>query len=557
MGGVQVKPRGRGVYQITSVGPYAGARSGAVRRRRRWPWAVGLAVALVLAALAAGRFAWPSGALAADPVALAHVARPSLGGRLRVTAHVAGGAAVPVTVRSDGTVWPENRIAPGTHLVVQAVFTRPGWAGWLAGHAQRSTIEVVAPVAQIRARWLSVRAGDPVRVTFNGPVTELALKGVRRNWIPLRHASRTAVLGRLGDAGIVGVSAKTRPWEKFSSPVEVTWFPPGKPRLLVSPNQGSTISLETPLRLTASVPIEKLFGPHRPWLPPTFTGSWRLADAHTLVFRPHGYGYGLDANVKLRLPAAVTLAAGGAKPTRLLTWKTPTGTQLRVQQILAQLGYLPLRWSPKGAVPSATRDAQVAAAVDPPAGTFAWRYGNVPGSLRALWRPGDWNVVTRGALMAFQSDNGLLTDGYAGRDVWKALLADAIAGKQSSGSGYSYVIVHRSASPQSLVLWHDGSTVLTTPANTGIPKAPTALGTYPVYARFRTTTMSGTNPDGTKYHDPGVPWVSYFNGGDAIHGFNRGSYGSAQSLGCVELPFSEAERVFPYTPIGTLVTVTD
>ena len=67
--------------------------------------------------------------------------------------------------------------------------------------------------------------------------------------------------------------------------------------------------------------------------------------------------------------------------------------------------------------------------------------------------------------------------------------------------------------------------------------------------------MSGTNPDGTHYRDPGVPWVSYFNGGDAIHGFNRGSYGSAQSLGCVELPFSEAERVFPYTPVGTLVTV--
>jgi lipoprotein-anchoring transpeptidase ErfK/SrfK len=68
--------------------------------------------------------------------------------------------------------------------------------------------------------------------------------------------------------------------------------------------------------------------------------------------------------------------------------------------------------------------------------------------------------------------------------------------------------------------------------------------------------MKGTNPDGSHYSDPGVPWVSYFNGGDAIHGFNRASYGSAQSLGCVELPPSEAAKVFPYTPIGTLVTVT-
>jgi peptidoglycan hydrolase-like protein with peptidoglycan-binding domain len=555
MEGMQVKPRGRGVYQITSVGPYSGARA-VVPRRRKWPWAVGLVVVAVLAALGAGRFAWPSGALASDPVALAHVARPTLGGHLRLTAHVAGGAAIPVTLRSDGTVWPKDRIEPGTHVVVQAVFTRPGWAGWLAGHTQRSTIDVVAPVPQVQTRWLSVKAGEPVQVTFNRPVTELSLKGVRPNWIPLHHAARQAVLGRLGDAGIVGVSAKTRPWEKFSAPVDVTWFPPGKPRLLVSPSQGATISLETPLRLTASVPIKKLFGPHLPWLPPTFTGSWRQTDAHTLVFRPRGYGYGLDAKVKLRLPASVTVRSG-ASPTRLLTWSTPTGSQLRVQQILAQLGYLPLRWSPKGKVPAATQSAQVAAAVAPPSGTFSWRYGNVPDSLRALWRPGDWNVVTRGAVMAFQSDHNLLPDGYAGRDVWQALFAAAIAGKQSSDGGYSYVIVHRAGSPQSLTLWHDGSTILTTAANTGIPRAPTALGTYPVYAHLRTTTMSGTNPDGTKYHDPGVPWVSYFNGGDAIHGFNRASYGSAQSLGCVELPFSSAERVWPYTPIGTLVTVTD
>lgn len=550
---MQVKPRGRAVFQITSVGPYAGGHVAARRRRRRWPWAVGLGVALVLAVLALGRFAWPSGALAADPVALAHVSRPALAAHVRVTAHVAGGAAVPVTVRGDGSVWPVRRISPGTHVVVEAVFTRPGWVGWLAGTAQRSTLDVVAPVARVGARWLAVKPGAPVEIRFDRPVSEVAFRQSRQSWMRLRRPARTAALGRLGDAGIVSVSAKVRPWEQFPAPVEVTWFPPGKPRLLVSPSQGATIDLDTPLRLTASVPIEKLFGPHLPWLPPSNTGSWRRLDAHTVVFQPRGYGLGLDANVKVRLPAWVTLADG--KATRLLTWKTPTGSQLRVQQILAQLGYLPLRWSGPEVAP--TQAAQVAAAVKPPAGAFTWRYGNVPDSLRTLWRPGDWNVVTRGALMAFQSDHGLPTGGYAGRDAWQALIAAAIAGKQSASGGYSYVIVRRGGSPQSLTLWHNGSTILTTPANTGIPRAPTALGTYPVYARFRTTTMSGTNPDGSHYHDPGVPWVSYFNGGDAIHGFNRASYGSAQSLGCVELPFAEAEKVWPYTPIGTLVTVTD
>ena len=31
-------------------------------------------------------------------------------------------------------------------------------------------------------------------------------------------------------------------------------------------------------------------------------------------------------------------------------------------------------------------------------------------------------------------------------------------------------------------------------------------------------------------------WISYFNGGDAVHYFDRAAYGYEQSLGCVELP---------------------
>ncbi len=67
--------------------------------------------------------------------------------------------------------------------------------------------------------------------------------------------------------------------------------------------------------------------------------------------------------------------------------------------------------------------------------------------------------------------------------------------------------------------------------------------------------MRGTNPDGSKYSDPGIPWVSYFNGGDALHGFVRGGYGYPQSDGCVEMPPANAAVVYPLPPIGTLVTV--
>ena len=41
----------------------------------------------------------------------------------------------------------------------------------------------------------------------------------------------------------------------------------------------------------------------------------------------------------------------------------------------------------------------------------------------------------------------------------------------------------------------------------------------------------------------------------SVHYFDRYSYGSYQSLGCVELPLKEAKFIWPYLTYGTLVTV--
>jgi lipoprotein-anchoring transpeptidase ErfK/SrfK len=161
--------------------------------------------------------------------------------------------------------------------------------------------------------------------------------------------------------------------------------------------------------------------------------------------------------------------------------------------------------------------------------------------------------MTRGAIMAFENDHGLTPDGDPGPAVWKALIQAAVSGHRST-FGYTFVMVSE-GSPESLTLWHSGKTEFSVPVNTGIPQAPTATGTYPVYEHSPSVTMSGTNPDGSHYSDPGVPWVSYFNGGDALHGFTRAQYGFPQSLGCVEMDVSDAARVYPYTPIGTLVHV--
>jgi lipoprotein-anchoring transpeptidase ErfK/SrfK len=146
------------------------------------------------------------------------------------------------------------------------------------------------------------------------------------------------------------------------------------------------------------------------------------------------------------------------------------------------------------------------------------------------------------------------TDGVAGPEVWRALMAAAVAEEKKSEPGYSYVHVSETL-PEELYVWHNGKVAVTAPANTGIPGAETEQGTFAVFEHLEETTMSGENPDGSHYEDPGIKWVSYFNGGDALHAFDRASFGSPQSLGCVEMQLEDAEAVYPYTPIGTLVTV--
>ena len=143
--------------------------------------------------------------------------------------------------------------------------------------------------------------------------------------------------------------------------------------------------------------------------------------------------------------------------------------------------------------------------------------------------------------MMFQDQHGLESDGVAGADTWDALMEAAIADERNSAKGYNYVHVSESL-PEKVFLWHNGKTIFNVPGNTGIPGAETELGTFPVYLRYEETTMSGENPDGSHYEDPGIKWVSYFNGGDALHAFDRASYGSPQSLGCVEMQLEDAGK---------------
>jgi peptidoglycan hydrolase-like protein with peptidoglycan-binding domain len=510
---------------------------------RVWPLTA-LGVAIVAAGLvAAALLAWPAGAVGASPTGLATVSLPGFSGHVeRITLRGPRGKELPFAIHG-GTIWPKVQLPAGARMRVTIEVRRPGWIGWLVGRHEERTVTVVTPVARIRSTLLRPKRRSAVAVRFAEPVSRVAIGRPRpRN---LRRASSVVSLGVVASGrattGTTTVAAAVRPWEKLSEPVRVSWFVPGaRTRVVSDPAAGGRLRPDGGLTLTFAQPVSEVLGARLPRLVPAARGHWQQLDSHTLSFRPSGFGFGLGGTVHVRLPG------------RTLTWKVAGGSTLRLQQLLARLGYLPVRWRQSGAQPS-TIAAEVAAASSPPHGTFSWRFARTPPSLRTLWKPGTWNVVTQGAVMRFQNDHDLATDGVAGPVVWRLLLLDDLAGRRS-GAGYNYVFVHETI-PQSLSLWHNGSVILTSPGNTGIAQAPTAPGTWPVFEHISVGTMSGTNPDGSHYNDPGIKWISYFHGGDALHAFPRASFGTPQSLGCVELPEAAAAQVWPYTPIGTLVTI--
>ena len=201
------------------------------------------------------------------------------------------------------------------------------------------------------------------------------------------------------------VAAAVRPWETLSQPARVSWFVPGsRTSVVAEPGAGSRISPFAPLTLTFARPVSAVLGSRLPRFEPAMPGHWEQVDSHTLSFRPAGLGLGLGGTVRVSVP-------GGS-----LAWNVTAGSTLRLQELLARLGYLPVRWRMPAGSPS-TPAEEVAAAVSAPHGTFSWRFPGTPASLRALWKPGSWNVVTEGAVMRFENVHGMATDGVAGPQI--------------------------------------------------------------------------------------------------------------------------------------------
>ncbi|MBV9150819.1 MAG: L,D-transpeptidase [Alphaproteobacteria bacterium] len=112
------------------------------------------------------------------------------------------------------------------------------------------------------------------------------------------------------------------------------------------------------------------------------------------------------------------------------------------------------------------------------------------------------------------------------------------------GARAAYIYVSKQI-PERLYVIDGGAVVFESAVNTGIRVAPTHNGEFRVFASYPQHTMRGTDPvTGHPYNDRNVPYVMYFDGGRAIHGFPRSGYGHPQSFGCVELPVSKARQLY-------------
>lgn len=87
--------------------------------------------------------------------------------------------------------------------------------------------------------------------------------------------------------------------------------------------------------------------------------------------------------------------------------------------------------------------------------------------------------------------------------------------------------------------------------STGLPGSPTITGRFRVYVKYVATLMSGPG-----YYLPNVPYTMYFYSGYGIHGtYWHNNFGYPMSHGCVNMKTSEAEWLYNWSSVGTLINI--
>ena len=117
------------------------------------------------------------------------------------------------------------------------------------------------------------------------------------------------------------------------------------------------------------------------------------------------------------------------------------------------------------------------------------------------------------------------------------------------GGGEHWIDVDLS---QQRVYAYAGDTVVNSfLVSTGVWSTPTVTGQFHIWTKLLATDMSGPG-----YYLPDVPYTMYFYKGYGLHGtYWHHNFGTPMSHGCVNLATPDAEWLYNFSSVGTLVNV--
>ena len=104
---------------------------------------------------------------------------------------------------------------------------------------------------------------------------------------------------------------------------------------------------------------------------------------------------------------------------------------------------------------------------------------------------------------------------------------------------------------QTLAVYDGADLVDSFLVSTGRGGSPTVTGEFRVWAKVRMQDMSGPG-----YYVRDVPWVMYFYKSYGIHGtWWHNNFGTPMSAGCVNMTIPDAEWMYSWAQLGTIVKV--
>ncbi|HXW38824.1 MAG TPA: Ig-like domain-containing protein, partial [Acidimicrobiales bacterium] len=182
-------------------------------------------------------------------------------------------------------------------------------------------------------------------------------------------AAALVVIGG-GATGVVWVARSNHP---VAAPTGTKQIAPFDVIATTPSASASQVPSATTITVSFSSPIGKQSP--MPTLNPSVPGAWSLVSPTELEFVPSaplvpgasesvvipGGSEGMESAEGVRLANSTTIP-----------FDVQSGSTLRLQQLLAELGYLPLSFTPTAPLTSLTQAAEVQQ------GTFAWRWANPP-----------------------------------------------------------------------------------------------------------------------------------------------------------------------------------